>query len=121
MTKKELIEKLTGLKKDVRAENRDKTITNVINLLADYDDEDKHESTSLYDDFAYRFTSVDTLEEYIKSRLREYWVSQVAKDLKDVESDSNYYKVDDVFGDVSDVDDDDVKDWIDEIIDELKD
>lgn len=114
---KELIEKLEAYKKDVWSENRDKTITNVINLISDYDEDER---TSLYDDFAYTFTSVDTLEEYIKSRLKEYWVSQVAKDLKDVESDSNYYKIDDVFGDVSDICDEDVKEWIDEIIDELK-
>jgi hypothetical protein len=59
------------------------------------------------------------MEEYIKSRLKDFWLSQVSRDLQSVDSDDDYYKIDDVDGEVTVISVEEIQDWIDEIIETL--
>lgn len=118
MTKEELIERLNELRDAVWSENKDNTISEVISIVWDYMNDTQDF------DFEYildRFTHIDLMEWYINSRLKDFGLSQVARDLQSVDSDDDYYKIDDVDGEVTVIDSEEVEEWINEIIDELKD
>lgn len=116
MTKEELKENLLQYKQDVWDENKDKTINAVINDIIDFENENQNWEL---DEYTYRFTGIDMMEEYIKSRLKDFWLSQVSRDLKNVDSDDDYYKIDDVDGEVTVISVEEIEDWIDEIIETL--
>lgn len=116
MTKEELKENLLQYKQDVWDENKDKTINEVINDIIDFENENQNWDL---DEYTYRFTNVDMMEEYIKNRLKDFWLSQVSRDLQSVDSDDDYYKIDDVDGEVTVISVEEIQDWIDEIIETL--
>lgn len=116
MTKEELKENLLQYKQDVWDENKDKTINAVINDIIDFENENQNWEL---DEYTYRFTNVDMMEEYIKNRLKDFWLSQVSRDLQSVDSDDDYYKIDDVDGEVTVISVEEIQDWIDEIIETL--
>lgn len=116
MTKEELKENLLQYKQDVWDENKDKTINAVINDIIDFENENQNWDL---DEYTYRFTGVDMMEEYIKNRLKDFWLSQVSRDLKNIDSDDDYYKIDDVDGEVTVISVEEIQDWIDEIIETL--
>ena len=74
---------------------------------------------SEYDNYTYTFESSDGLEDYIRYRMDTFWPSQVARDLKDVDSDDDYYMIDDVYWYVSTVSDWDVMSWLEDILDDI--
>lgn len=116
MTKEELKEKLLQHKEDVWDENKDRVINETISDIIDFENENQNWEL---DDYTYTFTHIDLMEDYIKSRLKDFWLSQVARDLQSVDSDDDYYKIDDVDGEVTVITVEEIKDWIDEIIDQL--
>ena len=116
MTKEELKEKLLQHKEDVWDENRDKVINETIIDIIDFENENHNWEL---DDYTYTFSHIDLMEDYIKNRLKDFWLSQVARDLKSVDSDDDYYKIDDVDGEVTVISVEEIKDWIDEIIETL--
>lgn len=116
MTKEELKEKLLQYKEDVWNENKDRTINEVINDIIDFENENHNWDL---DDYTYTFSHIDLMEEYIKNRLKDFWLSQVARDLQSVDSDDDYYKIDDVDGEVTVISVEEIQDWIDEIIETL--
>ena len=116
MTKEDLRISLLQYKQDVWDENKDKTINAVINDIIDFENENQNWEL---DEYTYRFTNVDMMEEYIKNRLKDFWLSQVSRDLKNVDSDDDYYKIDDVDGEVTVISVEEIQDWIDEIIETL--
>ena len=117
MTKKEIIEKLDELKDAVWSENKDNTISEVKNIIYDYMNDTQDFVLEYILD---RFTNIDSMESYINMRLKQFGLSQVSRDLQSVDSDDDYYKIDDVDGEVTVIDSEEVEEWIDEIIDELK-
>lgn len=116
MTKEDLKISLLQYKEDVWDENKDKTINAVINDIIDFENENQNWDL---DEYTYRFTNVDMMEEYIKKRLKDFWLSQVSRDLKNVDSDDDYYMIDDVDGEVTVISVEEIQDWIDEIIETL--
>lgn len=116
MTKEELKEKLLQHKEDVWDKNKDKVINETISDIIDFENENHNWEL---DDYTYTFTHIDLMEDYIKSRLKDFWLSQVSRDLQSVDSDDDYYKIDDVDGEVTVITVEEIKDWIDEIIDQL--
>lgn len=116
MTKEDLKISLLQYKQDVWGENKDKTINAVINDIIDFENENQNWDL---DEYTYTFASSDTMEEYIKNRLNDFWLSQVARDLQSVDSDDDYYKIDDVDGEVTVISVEEIQDWIDEIIETL--
>lgn len=116
MTKEDLRISLHQYKQDVWNENKDKTINAVINDIIDFENENQNWDL---DEYTYRFTNVDMMEEYIKNRLKDFWLSQVSRDLKNVDSDDDYYMIDDVDGEVTVISVEEIQDWIDEIIETL--
>ena len=117
MTKKEIIEKLDELKDDVWSENKDNTISEVKNIIYDYMNDTQDFVLEYILD---RFTNIDSMESYINMRLEQFGLSQVSRDLQSIDSDDDYYKIDDVDGEVTVIDSEEVEEWIDEIIDELR-
>ena len=116
MTKEELKENLLQYKQDVWDENKDKTINAVINDIIDFENENQNWDL---DEYTYTFTGIDMMEDYIKNRLKDFWLSQVSRDLQSVDSDDDYYKIDDVDGEVTVISVEEIQDWIDEIIETL--
>ena len=116
MTKEQLKENLLQYKQDVWNENKDKTINAVINDIINFENENQNWDL---DEYTYRFTGIDMMEEYIKNRLNDFWLSQVSRDLKNVDSDDDYYMIDDVDGEVTVISVEEIQDWIDEIIETL--
>lgn len=116
MTKEELKEKLLQHKEDVWNENKDRIINEVISDIIDFENENQNWEL---DDYTYTFSHIDLMEEYIKSRLKDFWLSQVSRDLQSVDSDDDYYKIDDVDGEVTVISVEEIQDWIDEIIETL--
>lgn len=117
MTKKEIIEKLDELKDAVWSENKDNTISEVKNIIYDFMNDTQDFVLEYILD---RFTNIDSMESYINMRLKQFGLSQVSRDLQSVDSDDDYYKIDDVDGEVTVIDSEEVEEWIDEIIDELR-
>ena len=89
----------------------------IINLVIDYMNETQDFSL---DKYTYRFTDEYMLWEYIRHRLKEFWALTVARDLKDIDEDTEYYIIDDTFWNVRNATEDDVKELLDEIIEELE-
>lgn len=116
MTKEDLRISLLQYKQDVWDENKDKTINAVINDIIDFENDNQNWDL---DDYTYTFTGIDMMEEYIKNRLKDFWLSQVSRDLQSVDSDDDYYKIDDVDGEVIVISVEEIQDWIDEIIETL--
>ena len=116
MTKKELKEKLLQYKEDVWNENKDRTINEVISDIIDFENENQNWEL---DDYTNTFSHIDLMEGYINSRLQQFGLSQVSRDLQSVDSDDDYYKIDDVDGEVTVISVEEIQDWIDEIIETL--
>ena len=116
MTKEELKEKLLQHKEDVWNENKDRIINEVTNDIIDFENENQNWDL---DDYTYTFSHIDLMEDYIKNRLKDFGLSQVSRDLQSVDSDDDYYKIDDVDGEVTVISVEEIQDWIDEIIETL--
>lgn len=91
-------------------------VNDVINTIIDYENDTNDWD---YDGYTVEFLRSDQLEDYIAYRLKTFWPAQVAKDLEWIDSDDEYYKVDDVFWDVTTLCEWDVANWIWDILDDI--
>ena len=118
MTKEELRMKINKIRWDLDNSylHREDAIREWNNTLIDYWNETQDRE---YDYYTNTFESADMLEDYIRYRMETFWPSQVARDLKNLDSDDDYYKIDDVYWDISTVSDWDVMYWLEEILDDI--
>lgn len=116
MTRKELIEKILECKEYLYSDNWESTICDVCNLLIDYENETQDYGLENY---TYTFTSSDIIEDYIIHRFKKCGLSQVARDLEGIDSDDDYYEIDDTYWGIYTVGKDRVEEWINDILNEL--
>lgn len=115
-SKRALKKAIKEFKDTVIWDNKDRVIGEVCNLLNEYWNDTQDWSL---DEYTYKFTSADLMEDYIKDRMNKYWLSQVARDIKAIDSDDDYYWIDDTYWEVFVIDPEDVEDWIDDILESL--
>ena len=94
----------------------EEAVWDVINTIIDYENDTQDWD---YDNYTVEFLSSDQLEDYIINRLHTFWPAQVAKDLEWIDSDDEYYRVDDVFWDVTTLCEWDIANWIWDILDDV--
>ena len=94
----------------------EEAVGDVINTIIDYENDTQDWD---YDNYTIEFLSSDQLEDYIINRLHTFWPAQLAKDLEWIDSDDEFYKVDDVFWDVTTLCEWDVANWIWDILDDV--
>jgi hypothetical protein len=112
-----LIKKLKELKRDLYSDNFEETIRNVENCIYYYENSTWDSSLDRY---LNKFEPADYMMWYLEYRCKTFWFSQVARDLRKVKYDSDYYLIDDVYWTVYDIDEKDVEEWIDDILYDLK-
>jgi hypothetical protein len=112
-----LIKKLKELKRDLYSDNFEETIRNVENCIYYYENSTWDSSLDRY---LNKFEPADYMMWYLEYRCKTFWFSQVARDLREVKYDSDYYLIDDVYWTVYDIDEKDVEEWIDDILYDLK-
>ena len=112
-----LIKKLKELKRDLYSDNFEETIRNVENCIYYYENSTWDSSLDRY---LNKFEPVDYMMWYLEYRYKTFWFSQVARDLREVKYDSDYYFIDDTYWTVYDIDEKDVEEWIDDILYDLK-
>ena len=112
-----LIKKLKELKRDLYSDNFEETIRNVENCIYCYEN---NTWDSSLDRYLNKFESVDYMMQYLEYRYKTFWFSQVARDLREVKYDSDYYLIDDAYWTVYNIDEKDVEEWIDDILYDLK-
>lgn len=115
-SKRALKRAIKEFKDTVCWDNKDRVICEVCNLLNEYGNDTQDWSL---DEHTFKFTSADSMEYYINDRMNKYWLSQVARDIKAIDSDDDYYWIDDTYWGVFVIDPEDVEDWIDEILEDL--
>ena len=112
-----LIKKLKELKRDLYSDNFEETIRNVENCIYYYEN---NTWDSSLDRYLNKFESAEYMMWYLEYRCKTFWFSQVARDLREVKYDSDYYLIDDTYWTVYDIDEKDVEEWIDDILYDLK-
>lgn len=112
-----LAKKLKELKNECWSENYCDIISKVISHLIDYENNTQDWE---FDEYTNKFASEDLMQDYTKYRAEKFWFSQVARDLRDVEYDDDYYLIDDTYGDVRNIDEKDVIERIDDILSDFK-
>lgn len=117
MTKQELIEKLLDYKS--RLQNTycdlDDVISDVMSDVCDYDNDNDFE----LDSYTYYYETTDWIEEFIKQTLQDWWILTLKNRLSEVDSDCEWYHVDDVDWTIYARDYWDVEEWIDDMLSEL--
>ena len=118
MTKEELKTKLQELYNDLDqwGKHREDVIREGIDYLIDYGNDSQDRSLDYY---THTFENADMLEDYVSYRLKTFWPSQIGRDFRNVDSDDEYYKIDDVDWEVMTICEADVLEWLQDIIDEL--
>lgn len=117
MTKEELIQKLLEYKS--RLQNTycdlDDVISDVMSDVCDYDNDNDFE----LDSYTYYYETTDWIEEFIKATLQDWWILTLKHRLSEVDSDCEWYHVDDVDWTIYARDYWDVEEWIDDMLSEL--
>ena len=117
MTKEELIQKLLEYKS--RLQNTycdlDDVISDVMSDVCDYDNDNNFE----LDSYTYYYETTDWIEEFIKATLKDWWILTLKNRLSEVDSDCEWYHVDDVDWTIYARDYWDVEEWIDDMLSEL--
>lgn len=119
MTKEELKNELQELYNSLDQWwiHREDAIRQGIDFLIDYGNDSQDRSL---DHYTHTFENADILEDYVSYRLKTFWPSQIWRDFRNVDSDDEYYKIDDVDWEVMTICEFDVLEWLQDIIDELK-
>lgn len=112
-----LIKKLKELKRDLYSDNFEETIRLVEDYINTYQ---YNTGDNSLDHYTNKFETVDYMMWYLEYRYKTFWFSQVARDLREVKYDSDYYLIDDTYWTVYDIDEKDVDERIDDILYDLK-
>lgn len=112
-----LIKKLKELKRDLYSDNFEKTISLVEDCINTYQ---YNTGDNSLDHYINTFEPVEYMMWYLEYRCKQFWFSQVARDLRDVKYDSDYYLIDNTYWTVYDIDEKDVESRIDDILYDLK-
>lgn len=115
MTKQEVIKKLKELKENTTRSTVNEDCRDALNICYNLQDDGDYDTEYITS----QIVQEDLLSEYITHRLKEYWAMQVARDLKGISEDSEWFYIDDVYGTVESVDADKLKDLIDEMVDAI--
>lgn len=117
MNKQELIKNLRKYKEDLKNTycDLDSIVSDVISDIYDYDNNYE------LDSFTYYYDTIDWIEEFIKQTLKDWWILTLKHRLSEVDSDCEWYHIDDVNWKIYPRDFSDVEDWIDDILSELDD
>lgn len=117
MTKEELIQKLLEYKAQLKNTycDLDDIISDAMSDVCDYDNDNDFE----LDSYTYYYETTDWIEEFIKQTLQEWWILTLKNRLSEVDSDCEWYHIDDVDWTIYARDYWDVEEWIDDMLSEL--
>jgi len=96
-----------------KLEDKDETINKIIDLLQNYQDETKDYSL---EQFIFRFTHYDAVEDYVKCQLDEYWLERLPYLLGEVRDFDERYYIINVYGNLAPVFSGDIEERIDDIL-----
>ena len=117
MTKEELIQKLLEYKAHLKNTycDLDDVISDAMSDVCDYDNDNDFE----LDSYTYYYETTDWIEEFIKQTLQDWWILTLKNRLSEVDSDCEWYHIDDVDWTIYARDYWDVEEWIDDMLSEL--
>ncbi len=93
MTKEELIQKLLEYKAQLKNTycDLDDVISDAMSDVCDYDNDNDFS----LDSYTYYYETTDWIEEFIKATLKDWWILTLKNRLSEVDSDCEWYHVDD--------------------------
>lgn len=117
MTKQELIEKLLDYKQHnaYTWSDCEAVIWDIMSDLCDYDSDNDYE----LDEFTYRFETIDWVEEFLKHTIETCGILTLKNRLSSLNSDWDWFMIDDVDWTIYNPEASDVEEWIDDILYEL--
>lgn len=117
MTKQELIEKLLDYKQHNSYvwSDCEAIIWDIMSDLCDYDNENDFE----LDEYTYRFETIDWVEEFLRHTIDTCWMLTLKNRLSSLNSDWDWFMIDDVDWTIYNPGASDVEEWINDILSEL--
>lgn len=117
MNKQELIEKLLDYKQHNSYvwSDCEVIIWDIMSDLCDYDNENDFE----LDEYTYRFETIDWVEEFLRHTIDTCWMLTLKNRLSSLNSDWDWFMIDDVDWTIYNPGASDVEEWINDILSEL--
>lgn len=117
MNKQELIEKLLDYKQHNSYvwSDCEAIIWDIMSDLCDYDNENDFE----LDEYTYRFETIDWVEEFLRHTIDTCWMLTLKNRLSSLNSDWDWFMIDDVDWTIYNPGASDVEEWINDILSEL--
>lgn len=117
MNKQELIKKLLDYKQhnSYAWSDCEAIIWDIMSDLCDYDNENDFE----LDEYTYRFETIDWVEEFLRHTIDTCWMLTLKNRLSSLNSDWDWFMIDDVDWTIYNPGASDVEEWINDILSEL--
>lgn len=117
MNKEELINKLLEYKQHnaYTWSDCETIIWDIMSDLCDYDSDNDYE----LDEYTYRFETIDWVEEFLRHTIETCWILTLKNRLSSLNSDWDWFMIDDVDWTIYNPEASDVEEWIDDILYEL--